>query len=125
MKCPSKNYQCGRGFFRSISGHELNPTPNWSRLVGSDLIQGHPRSTYSIDIYIYYIYIYTWNPIDPCFDRKRPYLGWLVVQNRGHSGSGYTYNIYIYIMSQVVPSPLIVPFWEGPDRLEFHTNICE
>ena len=53
MKCPSKNYQCGRGFFRSISGHELNPTPNWSRLVGSDLIQGHPRSTYSIDIYIY------------------------------------------------------------------------
>ena len=43
----------------------------------------------------FYIYIYTWNPTDPCFDRKRPYFGWLVVQNRGHSGSRYIY-IYIY-----------------------------
>ena len=26
----------------------------------------------------------TWNPTDLCFDRKRPYFEWLVVQNRGH-----------------------------------------
>ena len=42
-----------------------------------------------------YIYIYTWNPTDPCFDRKRPYFGWLVVQNRGHSGSRYIYQVKI------------------------------
>ena len=45
-------------------------------------------------------HIYTWNPTDPCFDRKRPYFGWLVVQNRGHSGSRYIYiytNIIIYV----------------------------
>ena len=33
----------------------------------------------------------TWNPIDLCFDTKRHdktiFGGWLVVQNRGHSGS--------------------------------------
>ena len=36
------------------------------------------------------------NPIDPCLDRSRSYFGWLVVQNRGHSGSG-NINIYYYI----------------------------
>ena len=35
----------------------------------------------------------TLNPVKLCFDTKRPYFGWLVVQNRGHSGSRY---IYVY-----------------------------
>ena len=42
--------------------------------------------------------IHPWNLditiFDLCFDRKRPYyLGWLVVQNRGHSGSRSTRTI--------------------------------
>ena len=40
----------------------------------------------------------TWNPTDPCFDRKRQYVGWLVVQNRGHSGSRYMHTAYICIL---------------------------
>ena len=31
------------------------------------------------------------NPFDLCFDTKRPYFGWLVVQNGGHSGSRYLF----------------------------------
>ena len=44
----------------------------------------------------------SWNPTDPCFDRKGPGLfGWLVVQNRGHSGSRY---IYLSIHPSIHPS---------------------
>ena len=32
----------------------------------------------------------SWNPFDLCFDGKRTINWWLVVQNRGHSGSRYT-----------------------------------
>ena len=39
------------------------------------------------------IYIYTWNPNDPCFDRKRHCFGGLTFKNRGQLGSRY---IYIY-----------------------------
>lgn len=41
------------------------------------------------------IYLYTWSPIDPCFDRQMPYYGRLLVQNRSHAGSRC---IYIYII---------------------------
>ena len=41
------------------------------------------------------VYIYTWNPNDPCFDCKRPSLGGFKPQNRGQTGSRY---IYIYIL---------------------------
>ncbi len=36
-----------------------------------------------------YIYIYTWNPNDPCFGWKRPCFGGLTFKNRGHLGSRY------------------------------------
>ena len=51
-------------------------------------------------------HIYTWNPTDPCFDRKRPYFGWLVVQNRGHSGSRYIYIQISLYMWAGLPSTL-------------------
>ena len=35
------------------------------------------------------IYMYTWNPNDPCFDWKRPCVGGLTFKNRGHLGSRY------------------------------------
>ena len=35
------------------------------------------------------IYIYTWNPNDPCFDWKGPYFGGLIFKNRGQLGSMY------------------------------------
>ena len=38
-----------------------------------------------------YIYIYTWNPNDPCFDCKRPCFGGSTFKNRGHLGSRYIY----------------------------------
>ena len=44
-----------------------------------------------------FIFIYTWNPNDPCFDWKRPCFGGLKPQNRGQTGSRYIY-IYVYIM---------------------------
>ena len=40
------------------------------------------------------IYIYTWNPNDPCFDWKGPCFGGLKPKNRGQIGSRY---IYIYL----------------------------
>ena len=36
---------------------------------------------------ILYIYIYTWNPNDPCFDWKRPCFRGLTFKNRRHLGS--------------------------------------
>ena len=42
----------------------------------------------------WYIYIYTWNRNDPCFDCKRPCFGDFNHQNRGQTGSRY---IYIYL----------------------------
>ena len=46
------------------------------------------------------IYIYTWNPNDPCFDWTRPSFGGFNPQNKGQTGSRYIYkyNIYIYII---------------------------
>ena len=49
-----------------------------------------------------FIFIYTWNPNDPCFDWKRPCFGGLKPQNRGQTGSRYIYicihiHIYLYI----------------------------
>ena len=41
-----------------------------------------------------YIYIYTWNPNDPCFDWKSPCFGGLTFKNRGHLGSRY---VYLYL----------------------------
>ena len=40
------------------------------------------------------IYIYTWNPNDPCFDWKSPCFGGLTFKNRGHLGSRY---VYLYL----------------------------
>ena len=48
--------------------------------------------TLSIQIYIL-VYIYTWNPNDPCFEWKRPSFGGFKPKNRGQTGSRY---IYIY-----------------------------
>ena len=43
------------------------------------------------------IYIYTWNPNDPCFDWRRPCFGGLTFKNRGHCGSRYIFTkIYKY-----------------------------
>ena len=39
------------------------------------------------------IYIYTWNPNDPCFDWKRPCFWGLTFKNRGYLGSRYIYFI--------------------------------
>ena len=46
-------------------------------------------AVYTID----YIYIYAWNPNDPCFDWKRPCFAGLTFKNRGYFGSSC---IYIY-----------------------------
>ena len=46
------------------------------------------------------IYIYTWNPNDPCFDWKGPCFGGLKPKNRGQIGSRY---IYIYIYHYFLP----------------------
>ena len=52
------------------------------------------------DRYLYslyeYIYIYTWNPNDPCFGWKRPCFGGLTFKNRGHLGCWGSRYIYIY-----------------------------
>ena len=45
-------------------------------------------------IYSYVVYFFD-HRHDSCFDMKRPYFGWLVVQNRGHSRCVC---VYIYIM---------------------------
>ena len=42
------------------------------------------------------IYLYTWNPNDPCFDWKGPCFEGFGFKNRGHLGSRYIY-IYIYM----------------------------
>ena len=39
-----------------------------------------------------YLYLYTKNPNDPCFDWKRPCFGGLTFKNRGHLGSRYIYS---------------------------------
>ena len=41
-------------------------------------------------LYTWYIYIYTWNSNDPCFDWKRPSFEGFNHQNRGQTGSRYT-----------------------------------
>ena len=48
-----------------------------------------------------YIYIYTWNPNDPCFDWKRPRFQ----KNRGQTGSRYVLytNIILSFLSALVP----------------------
>ena len=53
-------------------------------------------------------YILELNPLDLCFDRKRPYFGWFVVQKRGHSGSRLEYvGIEILLLSQTLQNPLL------------------
>ena len=36
-----------------------------------------------------YIYTYTWNPNDPCFDRTRPDFGGINAKNRGQTSLRY------------------------------------
>ena len=46
------------------------------------------QSLYVFDIKkLRYMNMYTWNPNDPCFDRKRPCFRGLTIKNRGHWGS--------------------------------------
>ena len=52
-----------------------------------------------------YIYIYTWNINDHCFDSKRPCFGRLIFKNRGHLGSRYRYRL-LCILKNVHP-----PIW--------------
>ena len=40
-----------------------------------------------MDIFVFWKFIYTWNPNDPCFDWKRPCFGGMTFKNRGHLGS--------------------------------------
>ena len=56
----------------------------------------HVRSYICMNMYdlkinnIYtYIYIYNWNPNDPCFAWKRPCFVGLTFKNTGHVGSRY------------------------------------
>ena len=60
--------------------------------------------TYVSQMYVYVcmcIYIYTWNPNDPCFDWKRPRFQ----KNRGQTGSRYVLytNIILSFLSALVP----------------------
>ena len=45
-----------------------------------------------------YIYIYAWNPKDICFWRSTPENKAFSNQNKGHLGSRYVSNVYLYIM---------------------------
>ncbi len=57
------------------------------KCLGSSVTGGaHPIS----------LFIYTWNPNDPCFGWKGPCFGGLTFKNRGYLGSRYIY-IYIYL----------------------------
>ena len=61
---------------------------------------------------------------DLCFDRKRPSFGWLVVQNRGHSGSRIIYIIImIYVIQTVAVLWLYVAsFDRSQNTSTFRTN---
>lgn len=38
--------------------------------------------------------------MSPAFDLKRPYFGWLVLPNRGHSDSPVIYRVHYFVESR-------------------------